>query len=76
MGDFVNGEVLADVPLGGLPHEGAFRWVEFGEEGAVALRRPEGGSVWDRFMETPCGRVDLWGGGGQPKGGHALTVFN
>ena len=26
-------------------------------------------------METSCGRVNLRGGGGQPKGGHALTVF-
>ena len=30
VGDFVNWEVLADIPLGGFPHEGAFRGVELG----------------------------------------------
>ena len=38
VGDFVNGEMLADIPLRGFPHEGAFRGVEFGQKGAVALR--------------------------------------
>ena len=37
VGDFVDVEVLVDVPLRGLPHEGAFRGVEFGQTGAVAL---------------------------------------
>ena len=37
MGDFVNGEVLTDSPLMSLPHERAFRWVEFGQERAMAL---------------------------------------
>ena len=45
VGDFVNGEVLADIPLGGFPHEGAFRGVESDQEGAVTLGRPKGGSV-------------------------------
>ena len=30
VGDFVNGEVFADSLLMGLPHEGAFRGIEFG----------------------------------------------
>ena len=75
MGDFVDGEVLADVPLGGLPHKGAFRGVELGQEGAVALGGPEGRPVWDRLMEASSGWVDLGWGGGKPKGGHALAVF-
>ena len=28
MGDFVDGEILTDVPLRGLPHEGAFGGVK------------------------------------------------
>ena len=36
---------------------------------------PEGGPVGDRLVEPPGGWVDLRGGGGQPKGGHALSVF-
>ena len=32
VGDLVDGEVLADVPLRGFPHEGAFRGVELGQE--------------------------------------------
>ena len=73
--DFVDREVLAYSASGCFPHEGAFRGVKFSEEGAVALGGPEGGLVRDRFMESPCGWVYLWGGGGQPKGGHALTVL-
>ena len=30
VGDFVDGEVFADVPLRGLPHEWAFRRVQSG----------------------------------------------
>ena len=37
VGDFVDREVFADVPLRGLPQEGVFCGVEFGQEGAVAL---------------------------------------
>ena len=75
MRDFVDGEVFADIPLRGLPHEGAFRGVQFGQEGTVALGGPESGLVWDGLVESACGRVYLWGGGGQPKGGHALTML-
>ena len=75
MGDFVDGKVFADVPLRGFPHEGVFRGVRFGEEGAVALGGPASGLVWDRLVESACGRVYLQGGGGQPKGGHALTMI-
>ena len=75
VGDFVDGEVLADVPLWGPPHEGAFLGVELGQKGAVALRGPEGGFVGDRLMETSGGWVDLRGGGGKPEGGHALTML-
>ena len=75
MGDFVDGEVLADVPLSGLPHEGAFRGIEFGQEGAVALGRPKGGSVGNRSVEVSRSRVDFWGRGGQPQGGHTLSMF-
>ena len=35
--DFVQGVVFADIPLGGLPHEGALCRVKLGKEGAVAL---------------------------------------
>ena len=75
MGDLINGEVLADVPLGSLPHEGAFRGIEFGQERAVALGRRKGGSVGDRSMEASRSRVDFRGRGGHPQGGHALSMF-
>ena len=75
VGDFVDGEVFADVPLRGFPHEGAFRRVQPGQEGAVALRGPKGGFVGDRLVEPTCGWVNLGRGGGQPKGGHALAVL-
>ena len=75
VGDFVDGEVFADVPLRGLPHKGALRGVELGQEGAVALGGSEGRPVGDRLMETPGGWVDLGGGEGEPKGAHALAVF-
>ena len=75
MGDFVDGEVLADIPLRCFPHEGVFRMVELGQEGAVTMGGPKGRPVRDRFMEPSSGWVDLRGGGGQPKGGHALAVF-
>ena len=41
MRDLVDGEVLAYSAPGCFPHEGAFRWVQFSEEGTVALGRPE-----------------------------------
>ena len=62
MGDFVDGEELAYIPLRGLPHERAFRGVELGQEGAVALGRPEGRPVGDHPMEPSGGGVDLGGG--------------
>ena len=37
MGDLIDGEVFADGPLMGLPHEGAFCGIELGKEGAVTL---------------------------------------
>ena len=58
---FVDGKVLADVSLRGLPQEGAFRGVELGQKRAVALGGPEGGSVGDRPMEGSGGWVDLRG---------------
>ena len=76
MGDFVNGEVLADSPLMGFPHEGALCGIELGQEGAMTLGRPKRGFVGDRFVEPSSGRVDFGGGGGQPEGGHALAVFH
>ena len=75
MRDFVDAEVLAYRDSGCFPHEGAFRGVKFSEERAVALGGPEGGLVWDRFVESPCGRVYLRGGGSQPMGGHALSML-
>ena len=72
MGDLVDGEVLADITLWGFPHEGAFRRVELGQEGTVALGGPKGGSVGDRLVEATSSRVDFRGGGGQSEGGHAL----
>ena len=75
VGDLVDGEVFADSTPGSLPHEGAFRGVEPGQEGAVALGGPKGGPIGDRPVESARGRVDLRGGRGQPKGGHALAVF-
>ena len=47
MGDLVYGEVCADIPLVGFPHEGALSGVEFDQEGAVTLVGSEGGSVGD-----------------------------
>ena len=76
MGDFIDGEVFADSLLVGFPHEGAFRGVELGQEGAVALGGPERGLVRDRFVEPAGSRVDLGRGGGQSEGGHALAVFH
>ena len=37
MGYPVDGEVVADIPLRGFPHEGALCGVEFGQKGAVVL---------------------------------------
>ena len=76
MGDFINGEVFADSPLMGLPHEGAFCGIELGQEGAMTLGGPKRGSVGDRLVETSSGRVNFGGGGGQSEGGHALAVFH
>ena len=76
MGDFVNGEVFADSPLMGLPHEGALCGVELGQEGAVALGGSKPGFVGDRFVEPSSGRVDFGGGGGHSEGGHALAMFH
>ena len=75
MGDFFDGEVFADVPLRGLPHEGAFRRVELGQKGAVTLGGSEGRPVGDCLMGPSGGWVDLREGGGHPKGGHALAMF-
>ena len=61
VGDLIDGEVLAYGAPGSFPHEGAFRGVELGQEGAMALGGPEGGSVGDRLMEPACGRVYLRG---------------
>ena len=47
VGDFVDRAVLADGAARGLPHEGAFRGVELGQEGAVALGGPKGGPIGD-----------------------------
>ena len=55
---------------------GRFAGVELGQEGAVTLGRPKGGPIGDRLMEPAGGRVDLGGGGGQPKGGHGLAMFD
>ena len=76
MGDLVDREVFADTTSGSLPHKGEFHRVELGQEGAVALREPKEGPRRDRLMEPASGRVDLGRGGGQPKGGHALAMFN
>ena len=76
MGDFINGEVLADGSLMGLPHEGAFRGIELGQERAVTLRGPERGPVGDRLVEASSSRVDFGGGGGQSEGGHALAMLH
>ena len=73
--DFVDGEVFAYGAPGSLPHEGAFRWVQLGQEGAVALWGPEGGLVGDSLVEPTCGGVYLGRGGGQSEGSHALAVF-
>ena len=75
MGDFINGEVFADGPLMGLPHEGAFCGVELGKERAVALGGPKRGSVGHRLVEASSSRVDFGRGEGHPEGGHALAVF-
>ena len=75
VGDLVDGEVFAYGAPGSLPHEGAFRGVELGQEGAIALRGPKGGPVGNRLIEPPCGRIYLRGGRGQSEGGHALAVF-
>ena len=47
MGYLVEGEVFADVPLGGFPHEGVFGGVELNQEGPMALGGSQGGSVGD-----------------------------
>ena len=41
----------------------------------MAFGGPEGGPVQDTFVESACGRVYLRGGGGHPKGGHALAML-
>ena len=64
MGNLVHGEVFADVPLRGFPHEGAFGWVELDQKGAVTQGRSEGGLVWDRLVQTGRGWVNLVGRGG------------
>ena len=75
MGDLVDGEVFADSGPVGFPHEGAPRGIELGQEGAVALGRRKRGSVGDRLVESPSGRIDFGRGGGQSQGGHTLAVF-
>ena len=65
MGDLVNEEVLADSTSVGLPHEGAFRGVEFGQKGAVALAGSKCESVGDRLVKASNRQVDLRRGGGQ-----------
>ena len=42
----------------------------------MAVWRSEGGAVWDGFVEPGGHRVDFWGGGDRPEGGHALTMFD
>ena len=76
MGDFINREVLADSPLMGFPHEGAFCGIELGQERAMTLGGPKRGSVGDRLVETSSGRVNFGGGGGQSEGGHTLAVLH
>ena len=41
MGDLVDGEVFADIPLWGFPHEEAFGGVELDQEGVVTQGRSE-----------------------------------
>ena len=41
----------------------------------MVLGGPVGRFVGYRLMESSGGWVDLRGGGGEPKGGHALAVF-
>ena len=74
--NFVQGEVLADIPLGGFPHEGALCRVKLGKEGAVALGGPKCGLIGDGFVQAVRGRVDFGWGGGHSQGGHALIVFD
>ena len=76
IGDLVDRKVLADGTVRSLSHEGAFGGVDFGQEGAVALGGPKGGPIGDGFMEPTSRQVYPWGGGGQPKGGHVLAMFN
>ena len=47
VGDFVDGKVFEDIPLGGFPHEGALGGVKFDQEGAVTLGGSESRSVGD-----------------------------
>ena len=42
VGDLVDGKVLVDVPLRGLPNERAFSRVKFDQEGLVTLGGPVG----------------------------------
>ena len=50
VGDLINGEMFADVSLGGFPHEGAFGGVEFDQQGPVTLGGSAGGLIRDRFV--------------------------
>ena len=61
MGDFIDGEVFANIPLAGFPQEGAFGGIELDQPGAVTQGRSEGRLVWDRFVQTGRGWVNLGG---------------
>ena len=41
----------------------------------MTLGGPVGRPVGDRLMKSTGSWVDLRGGGGEPKGGHALAMF-
>ena len=50
VGDFIDGEVFADVSRGGFPHKGAFGGVKLDQEGAMTVGRSEGRLVGDRLV--------------------------
>ena len=64
MGNLIDGEVFANIPLRGFPHEGAFGGIELDQEGAVTQGRSEGRLVGDRLVQTGRSWVDLGGRGG------------
>ena len=50
MGDLVDGEVFANIPLRGFPHEGAFGGIELDQEAAVTQGRSKGRLVRDGLV--------------------------